>query len=146
MSLHSPLEASRRQIRCLRLLENLSDQDTIECELPVVSLLNSPTYHALSYTWGDPDVTQAVTVNGREVQVTTTLFAALSTLKITEPELDLLWVDALCIDQNDFADKNQQLPVMPAIYGSAERTHVWLGDASEDSEAAFDDGLDQIHL
>jgi hypothetical protein len=41
-----------------------------------------------------------------------------------------LWIDAICIDQSNTTDKNNQIPLMRHIYSAAQKVHVWLGDAS----------------
>ena len=46
-----------------------------------------------------------------------------------------LWVDAICIDQEDADDKTRQVRLMRDIYGKAARTIVWLGDAPDSSIA-----------
>ncbi len=40
-----------------------------------------------------------------------------------------IWIDAICINQDDINDKNQQVRMMRDIYGRASRTLIWLGDA-----------------
>ncbi|KAI1617118.1 heterokaryon incompatibility protein-domain-containing protein [Exophiala viscosa] len=50
----------------------------------------------------------------------------------------MLWVDALCINQNDSAEKSEQIPLMKEIYKHALRVIVWLGPSSEATETAFE--------
>ena len=45
--------------------------------LRVAVLDQKPVYEALSYTWGDPDVTDTIRVDGVEVDVTVNLKDAL---------------------------------------------------------------------
>jgi hypothetical protein len=49
-----------------------------------------------------------------------------------------IWVDAICINQEDNAEKSQQVQQMAQIYSKAIGALVWLGDAYEDGELAFD--------
>lgn len=42
---------------------------------------------------------------------------------------DYFWIDALCIDQEDIGEKQQQIPLMGQIYQSAQLCLVWLGEA-----------------
>jgi hypothetical protein len=51
--------------------------DLVKCSLQVVLLDEKPVYEALSYTWGDPDTTEAIHVNGTRVDVTVNLENAL---------------------------------------------------------------------
>jgi hypothetical protein len=41
-----------------------------------------------------------------------------------------LWIDAICIDQTNDTDKNNQIPLMRHYYEAAKSVHVWLGDAT----------------
>lgn len=48
-----------------------------------------------------------------------------------------MWIDALCINQQDKAEKNHQVPLMRQIYKSAERVFSWLGCSDTDTLPAF---------
>lgn len=49
-----------------------------------------------------------------------------------------LWVDALCIDQDNEEEKNQQVAKMGRIYSRAERVCIWLGEGNVSCENAMD--------
>jgi hypothetical protein len=49
----------------------------------------------------------------------------------------ILWVDAICINQEDDVEKSSQVILMRDIYQAAEETLVWLGEAADDSGLAF---------
>jgi hypothetical protein len=78
-------------------------------------------YVALSYTWGDPKETREIFVNGKSVQVTVNLEAALRVLRGKAPvKAGLkLWIDALCINQEDNDEKEVQVKRMADIYQRA---------------------------
>lgn len=50
-----------------------------------------------------------------------------------------LWVDAICIDQTNDAERAQQVSIMAKIYSAAQHVLVWVGDESElgDGELAL---------
>jgi hypothetical protein len=48
-----------------------------------------------------------------------------------------LWIDALCIDQNDEAEKTEQVQQMQQIYSQATSVITWLGPATVNSDAAM---------
>ena len=50
------------------------------------------------------------------------------------PAYHKIWIDALCINQDDREEKAEQIPCMSAIYGRAERVVVWLGEHVDGSE------------
>ena len=51
----------------------------------------------------------------------------------------ILWVDAVCIDQGNVQDKEQQIRFMAKIYGQANRVVVWLGEAADNSNQALEE-------
>jgi hypothetical protein len=94
------------------------------------------TYEALSYTWGDPIPVKPLVLDDKKIRITKNLDAALRHLRRTGAPRRL-WIDALCIRQDDAADKNLFIPMMHKIYGSAVGKIVWLREATEDSDEAI---------
>ncbi|KAF2787649.1 HET-domain-containing protein, partial [Melanomma pulvis-pyrius CBS 109.77] len=99
----------------------------IHCCLEKCSLVEKPSYRALSYCWGDPMDTRAITVNDQIVKVTTNLEAALRQLK--SRGFTKIWIDALCINQNDILERGLQVLRMGLIYSNALQVMAWLGPA-----------------
>ena len=67
------------------------------------------------------------------VNVTKHLHNAL--LKLQLPLEDrLVWIDQLCIDQENVQERNEQVRQMAEIYRFAKRTIVWLGEGAMDPE------------
>jgi hypothetical protein len=97
-------------------------------------------YESLSYTWGDPSLTSEIFVNGLSFPVTRNLEQALRSLRddsSTGGQTRTLWVDAVCIDQSQIPERNQQVAQMQEIYAGAVRVVIWLGEASFDSDMAL---------
>ncbi|KAK5689813.1 hypothetical protein LTR97_012572 [Elasticomyces elasticus] len=69
--------------------------------------------------------------------VTENLLSALVNLRRPDSER-MLWVDAICINQNNIPERNDQVRKMGSIYSHAQRVLVWLGLATEASREAFD--------
>lgn len=136
-SIHDPLVDPRNRIRLIEILPADSMQnDWIRCRLSTVSLDDRPNYTALSYVWGDPDVTRQIVVNDTEFDVTTNLFDALS--QVREDKVGLLWVDAICIDQENDEEKGHQVQKMSKIYQDADKVVVWLGREDGNSKKAME--------
>lgn len=130
-----------KMIRLLRLLPSQDRLAQVQCQLFEYDILQSDTtglpYEALSYCWGDKAKLQSIDLDGLERTVTRNLHAALLRLRdcrITRT----IWVDAICINQDDEVDKRQQIYFMPAIYAKASRVLVWLGDSREGSDLALE--------
>ena len=48
-----------------------------------------------------------------------------------------MWIDAICINQSDNAEKSHQVKNMQLIYARTSHLVVWVGEASEDSDLAM---------
>jgi len=114
----------------------------IECQLFNYQLRDSSEganlYEALSYVWGDKSTRRSISINKCDVQVTANLHAAFLHLRDRFLER-VLWVDAICINQQDADEKGRQVNSMANIYAKAGRVLVWLGEAAEDSNQAIED-------
>lgn len=117
-----------QSFRLLRILAASSGLDDINCTLEDYNRddKHCPPYAALSYTWGDADVRTPIKVNGATILVTTNLYDALLRLRRNIPNI-LIWIDALCIDQQNPAERGHQVAQMRAIYSGARRVLSWLG-------------------
>jgi hypothetical protein len=134
-SLYDTLPTAR-SIRLLRLHPG-SDGERVSCSLEVVdNYASSPPYQALSYCWGESKDTTELTNNGKSFAVTKNLYAALHQLRQKEQSI-LVWADAICINQNNIAERNQQIVVMDMIYRNAVQVVIWLGPANQQTGAVM---------
>lgn len=85
-------------------------------------------YDALSYVWGDTTERTPIQVNNRTLMITTNLRTALLNIRQLDQPC-ILWVDAVCIDQDSVMERNHQVSLMDKIYRNAARTIVWLRDS-----------------
>ncbi|KAF1813456.1 HET-domain-containing protein, partial [Eremomyces bilateralis CBS 781.70] len=128
-------------IRLLRLLPSEKDAKSLRCELFDYRLRNSnkPShpYEALSYVWGSEDKPQTIIIDNQSLDVTQNLYTALLHLR-DHGCSRIIWIDAICIDQANDKEKEDQIPLMAEIYAKAHRVVVWLGEAENDSDRALE--------
>jgi hypothetical protein len=118
------------QLRLIRLLPSAVYHAPVHCEFIVHDLDTPPEYSALSYRWSDIHWTQ-IKVNGFWFDVTLRVSAALRRLRLRDDPV-LIWVDAICINQQNTQEKSQQVQSMGRIYEKAEEVFIWLGDGPDD--------------
>lgn len=75
-------------------------------------------YNALSYAWEDPEPTFDLLCSGKSLMVQGNLFDLLQQARTRYHEM-LIWIDAICINQDDDAEKNLQNLLMGKIYSKA---------------------------
>jgi hypothetical protein len=124
-------EAANSIVRCNLTHEFLIGRFDQECQRSI----KPRSYRALSYYWGDRSITRPIMVDGHLVQVTTNLEEALRELRLHK--VTTLWVDALCINQEDRLEKGLQVTRMALIYSKAIEVFAWLGVEAEDSRKAI---------
>ncbi|KAF4853646.1 Heterokaryon incompatibility protein 6, OR allele [Colletotrichum siamense] len=141
---YRPLSPLEKEIRLIEVdpLHKIDTHSPVRCRLKHASLYTNPNYIALSYAWGDPTATRAIILDGRNVEVTENLESALrhvaSSFGNEEEPGPTLWVDAICIDQQNESERTQQVAQMGAIFSTATRTMIWLGPADEHSDLAIE--------
>ncbi|KAF5591038.1 heterokaryon incompatibility 6 OR allele [Fusarium pseudoanthophilum] len=109
-------------------IENGDSNCPISCTLRSHSLETAPLYQALSYVWGPPATTngKSIQCNGHDFFVTDNLYGALHRLR-EMGDCCLIWIDQICINQNDLQERCQQVSIMRDIYSKAQLVNAWLG-------------------
>ncbi|KAI0551613.1 heterokaryon incompatibility protein-domain-containing protein [Xylaria curta] len=83
-------------------------------------------YTAISYMWGSPEDTKTIIINGIPVTVGQNLAAALKCLRSSL--VDKVWIDAVCINQDDADERNAQVTRIRDIFSQSLAVTVWLGE------------------
>ncbi|KAE8448512.1 hypothetical protein EG329_009393 [Mollisiaceae sp. DMI_Dod_QoI] len=135
---------NRTQIRLLRIPRQWLFFGHLRCSLEIVDLDSPPTYEALSYRWGfgmDPDKKgegmekRLIIVDGCSMLVPRSSYELLhARSSIWHPRV--VWIDAICINQDDDDEKAYQVPLMGSIYSKASRVIVWPGDTLDSGMAS----------
>ncbi|KAF4628844.1 hypothetical protein G7Y89_g9300 [Cudoniella acicularis] len=145
--IYSNLDSSTDEIRLLELLPG-EPGSKIRCRMWISRCLSSQLafqspehfnqeYEALSYVWGDPQLCRLIWVNSKIFPVARNLEIVLENLR-HPTEVRTLWIDAICINQNDMAERSSQVLLMKKIYCRADKVLIWLGEQDLESDMAFD--------
>ncbi|KAJ3524977.1 hypothetical protein NM208_g11837 [Fusarium decemcellulare] len=134
-------------IRLIRL-DGRGGPSTGTYEMQTFGIAWAPPYHALSYCWGIHKKSDIIPCNNSKLQITAQLKLCLEELWAVSSLRTWLWVDQICINQDDIDEQSRQVRLMPQIYSHAIRTIVWLGprplshshleDQTEDSTKIHD--------
>jgi hypothetical protein len=135
----------------IRLLSFNATSDSLSGILKTFNLTDAPPYFALSYAWATQDQDVPLKVDDRLLFVSLSLAGAIRQLQestIKDSAIDTrvkwVWIDKICINQDDLGERSGQVQIMGSIYSQAIRTLIWLGPDSDSCSAAW--GLiDQIY-
>jgi Heterokaryon incompatibility protein (HET) len=112
---YQPSQSEKGKIRLLKLFPGQRSDDVV-LSLFHVFLVDNPTYEALLYIGGDPEVIVPVQLEAcRESQVTINLEHAPRDLRFAD-RTRMLWVDAVCIYQKNVTERNKQDKMMRTSY------------------------------
>jgi hypothetical protein len=98
---------------------------------PLFSLFHTttkaaPRYDTVSYVWGPPHRTKELWLqDGTAILITEALEAALP--HITIHSTGYLWIDQICINQDDIVERGHQVSIMGQIYAECACVLIWPG-------------------
>ncbi|KAH7381045.1 heterokaryon incompatibility protein-domain-containing protein [Cadophora sp. MPI-SDFR-AT-0126] len=145
VGMYKSLDQPKNEIRLLKIypmeIQPASTKHTglLSCSLEVRSLDDeSLKFDALSYVWGDAMQTMPIFIDNKVFLVTWNLYAALVSFRDNKKIPDLLWVDAICINQQDSLERNHQVALMAKLYRQAEKVHIWMGPETKHTATLFD--------
>lgn len=133
---YEPLNKDIEEIRLIALQPCTSPTDAIECKIIKATLSDRPQYEALSYMWGPEADPQVIKIDGKKHQIRYNLWLTLKQLRLTGEER-VLWIDAICINQDDVKERNHQVSFMSSLYSKAHCVIAWLGPETETSHEAI---------
>ena len=107
------------------------DQNPLEFDLEHYDRCDSssiPSYTALSYAWGQNTGIVSANIDGRPQTISYVVEEALRQIR-HETEYMYIWLDQICIDQEDNEEKSEQVLQMRHIYQDAASVIAWVGPA-----------------
>ncbi|KAI6083497.1 HET-domain-containing protein [Hypoxylon rubiginosum] len=142
---YQQLDILEFEIRLLEVVEAPSEPtELIRFRGTTRKLNHQPEYKALSYCWGDDTKRLPIEVNEQIIYISESLVHAL--YSVGSKPGDLLWADAICINQEDPVEKANQVRLMHLIYSKAEASIIWLGREGPNTKYAhaFLENIDRV--
>ncbi|KAK8017028.1 hypothetical protein PG993_015217 [Apiospora rasikravindrae] len=113
-------------------IHNGAYRDQLTGDLEMAKLDDCLPWKALSYAWGTTTTYSRIKIGKRFIKISNNLDGALRRLRCKNDEGPSgpgfrLWVDQICINQENLEERSQQVQLMYNIYEKAEKVLVWLG-------------------
>jgi hypothetical protein len=125
--------------------------DSLSAILKTFNLTDAPPYFALSYAWATQEQDVPLKVDDRLLFVSLSLASAIRQLQESpindstlNTRVEWLWIDKICINQDNLGERSAQVQIMGSIYSQAIRTLIWLGPDSDSCSMAWR-LIDQIY-
>lgn len=122
---HAPLDQHRDSIRLIQVHSDLSQEGLI-CISMSTSTVTEAAYTCLSYEWGSVTGGGWISINDKKHHVRQNLYDFLEIAR-KKQRRPTMWIDALCIDQENFGERTHQVQLMGRIYSEAAEVWTWLG-------------------
>jgi hypothetical protein len=116
----------------------VEDTDELKTSLEVCHIAEIPPFEALSYAWGRDAPTSSLSCESAIIAITPHLYEGIRQLRDVV-KCSRVWIDAICINQDDNVEKASQIPLMTNVYSQASRVLVWLGSAADCSDQVLDE-------
>jgi hypothetical protein len=126
---YHPLQGDSVKIRILHLVQNVGEEELI-CQIEHVDV-DKAKFTALSYVWGNPGKPHHIQVrdgDGRDIGIVPL------TVNI---KAQTLWIDQICINQQDNKERGHQVELMSKVYSLAEEVITYTGTEKPGDFAAF---------
>lgn len=118
----------------LAIIQPGTGTSPVKCDL-VLEEIREPrrAYKCLSYAWESINREAAILLNGCRFSVTKNLLKALQSMRKPRTAV-LIWIDQICINQEDLQERARQVSIMKHIFNQAHKIYVWLGEGDSQTE------------
>ena len=135
---YETLEKDDVQRICVLVIDDANDDSSISGTFQLVEIADDPVssrwakWDAISYPWEGQDRSESIQINGKPLAVTPNVVAIIKSIRSQRKRL---WIDAVCINQEDLTERNHQVQLMRHIYQKASTVVIWLGSNITDAHA-----------
>jgi len=137
---YTPVDENKQEIRLLTLLPGQFSAEIRVClDIARFTKDQIPTFEAISYTWGSAENPVSIFIgksSNKTLLVTQNLAEALPYFRF-EDKPRVLWIDAICVDQQNLGERGHQVKRMADIYSRAAKVLIWVGPEAQNSSRAL---------
>lgn len=116
----------QQQIRLLNVFPDDND-NPLRASVHRISLSTLPVYKTISYVWGNPTRSASIDLDGKTLRIPQNTYNAIRRMRLADRPR-ALWIDAICINQDDLQERGQQLDLMGTIYRGSIANLIHLVD------------------
>lgn len=126
---YTNLDEAANEIRLVTILPGISGSDIV-IDLHNIRLRQNeptPSFEALSYTWGSAKDAVEVQIGDNTsnvLSITKNLHVALQNLRLTDRPR-VFWIDSVCVNQDNLQERGHQVRRM--LISIPERSELWYG-------------------
>jgi len=123
---YRPLDPQQQDIRLLKVFPGRHGEP-IKADVKHISLSTNPLplYETISYVWGDPGQLAWIQLSGHNFSVPHNTHVALQRMRLSD-QPRTLWIDAVCINQDDVHERSRQVLLMGRIYSCSTANLIHL--------------------
>ena len=119
---------AQTEIRLFRVRTSFLHPAIIKLEFGVTNLSSADPYIAISYEWGSDQIVSMIELDdGSQIGLTESATEIIKYVLGRRRRKQWVWMDAICIDQNNEVEKRHQIALMGKIYSSASQVFACIG-------------------
>ncbi|KAK5747797.1 hypothetical protein LTS12_022152 [Elasticomyces elasticus] len=151
VEIHRPALTHSDSIRLIVVEPSSSINAPVHLSFAVTTLANPSAYYGFSYAWGPTltdgsHLTDTVYLDTLPLRVTAHLHGAFKNIRrhahrVCSTDLLTLWIDTLCIDQQNVDERNSQVAMMGRIYAQACAVILWVGTLGPSSHRSLKEAI-----
>ncbi|KAK5710582.1 hypothetical protein LTR15_012911 [Elasticomyces elasticus] len=147
VEIHRPALVHPDSIRLIVVEPASNTNAPVHISFAVTTLAAPSAYFGFSYAWGPTHadgshLTDTVYLDSLPLRITAHLHTALKSIRsyaqrVCSTDLLPLWIDTLCIDQQNVDERNSQVAMMGCIYARARAVLLWIGTPGASSRRSL---------
>lgn len=151
---YRPLDRNSNQIRLLQVDKADETDAPLILQLRHAVLGAEDKFSALSYTWGEESPLFPILIREKGLASLRTLFVRLNLYEFLHAArrssrswgIKWIWIDQICINQEDHIERCHQVKQMHSLYSTAQATIIWPGRSFVDEDLALQIHEKRLHL